>query len=181
MEDLKSIIAENITALRKGSSMTQIELAEKLNYSDKAISKWERGESVPDITVLKAIADMFGVTVDYLLVREHIVECEEELSEEEKAAFRALDDFTSGENDACVLKITVKATDFKGNERDVVYRFYRYSERRAYVTVEMIDENGSSSERAYGNFDVLYSFVRKVIEDAEKVKNGIPVYSSEKY
>lgn len=104
-----------------------------------------------------------------------------DLSDEEKAAFRALDDFTSGENDACVLKITVKATDFKGNERDVVYRFYRYSERRAYVTVEMIDENGSSSERAYGNFDVLYSFVRKVIEDAEKVKNGIPVYSSEKY
>lgn len=83
MEDLKSIIAENITALRKGSSMTQIELAERLNYSDKAISKWERGESVPDITVLKAIADMFGVTVDYLLVREHIVESEEELSEEE--------------------------------------------------------------------------------------------------
>ena len=82
MEDLKSIIAENITALRKGSSMTQIELAEKLNYSDKAISKWERGESVPDITVLKTIADMFGVTVDYLLVREHISE-DQELSEEE--------------------------------------------------------------------------------------------------
>lgn len=82
MEDLKSIIAENITALRKGSSMTQIELAEKLNYSDKAISKWERGESVPDITVLKTIADMFGVTVDYLLVREHI-SVDQELSEEE--------------------------------------------------------------------------------------------------
>lgn len=82
MEDLKSIIAENITALRKGSSMTQIELAERLNYSDKAISKWERGESVPDITVLKTIADMFGVTVDYLLVREHISE-DQELSEEE--------------------------------------------------------------------------------------------------
>ncbi len=82
MEDLKSIIAENITALRKGSSMTQIELAERLNYSDKAISKWERGESVPDITVLKTIADMFGVTVDYLLVREHI-SVDQELSEEE--------------------------------------------------------------------------------------------------
>ncbi len=82
MEDLKSIIAENITALRKGSSMTQIELAEKLNYSDKAISKWERGESVPDITVLKDIADMFDVTVDYLLVREHI-SVDQELSEEE--------------------------------------------------------------------------------------------------
>ncbi len=103
------------------------------------------------------------------------------LSEEEKAAFRALDDFTSGENEACVLKITVKASDFKGNEREVVYRFYRYSERRAYLTVEVLDGTGSSSEKAYGSFDVLYSFVRKVIEDAEKVIGGEPVYSSEKY
>ena len=67
MEDVKPIIAKNITALRQAQKMTQIELAEKLNYSDKAVSKWERGESVPDIGVLKAIADMFGVTVDYLL------------------------------------------------------------------------------------------------------------------
>ena len=104
-----------------------------------------------------------------------------DLDDAEKAGFKVLDDFTSGENEACVLKITVKATDFKGNERDVVYRFYRYSERRAYLTVELIGEDGSSSERAYGNFDVLYSFVRKVIEDSKKVKDGVPVYSSEKY
>lgn len=51
--------------------MTQIELADKLNYSDKAVSKWERGESVPDIGVLKNLADMFGVTVDYLITAEH--------------------------------------------------------------------------------------------------------------
>lgn len=51
--------------------MTQLELAERLNYSDKAVSKWERGESLPDITVLKAIADLFGVTVDYLITEEH--------------------------------------------------------------------------------------------------------------
>jgi transcriptional regulator with XRE-family HTH domain len=51
--------------------MTQIELAEKLNYSDKAVSKWERGESVPDISVLKNIADLFGVTVDYLICSDH--------------------------------------------------------------------------------------------------------------
>ena len=67
MEDLKQIISHNIVMLRKDLGMTQIELAEKLNYSDKAISKWERGESIPDVTVLKAIADIFGVTVDYLL------------------------------------------------------------------------------------------------------------------
>lgn len=71
MEDLKYTIAKNITELRKKHSMTQAELAEKLNYSDKAVSKWERHESMPDITVLKRIADHFGVTVDYLLQPEH--------------------------------------------------------------------------------------------------------------
>ena len=71
MEDLKQILAKNITALRQASRMTQLELAEKLNYSDKAISKWERGESIPDVTVLKAIADLFGVTLDYLLEADH--------------------------------------------------------------------------------------------------------------
>ncbi len=71
MEDLKSIIAKNITTLRQNSKMTQIELAEKLNYSDKAVSKWERGESIPDIVVLKAIADLFGVSLDYLLEEDH--------------------------------------------------------------------------------------------------------------
>ena len=71
LEDIKRVIADNIALLRKGSGMTQIELAEKLNYSDKAISKWERGESVPDISVLKQIADMYGVTVDYLITPGH--------------------------------------------------------------------------------------------------------------
>ena len=71
MEDFKPIIAKNITALRQSKKMTQIELAEKLNYSDKAISKWERGESIPDIGVLKTIADLFGVSLDYLLEEEH--------------------------------------------------------------------------------------------------------------
>lgn len=70
MEDIKPIIAKNITALRQSAKLTQIELAERLNYSDKAVSKWERAESIPDITVLKAIADMFEVPLDYL-VREN--------------------------------------------------------------------------------------------------------------
>ena len=67
MEEIKQIAAKNIAALRIESKMTQLELAEKLNYSDKAVSKWERGESIPDVITLKAIADMFGVTVDYLI------------------------------------------------------------------------------------------------------------------
>ena len=71
MEDLKPIIAKNITALRQQAHMTQSELAERLNYSDKAISKWERAESMPDVAVLKAIADLFGVPLDYLIRLEH--------------------------------------------------------------------------------------------------------------
>jgi len=71
VEDIKSIVAKNIASLRQKSGMTQLELAEKLNYSDKAISKWERGESIPDVIVLKAIADLFGVTLDYLVQEDH--------------------------------------------------------------------------------------------------------------
>ena len=71
-ENIRAIIATNITNLRKNRGMTQQDLALCLNYTDKAISKWERGESVPDILILKQIADMFDVTVDYLLQEEHV-------------------------------------------------------------------------------------------------------------
>ena len=68
--ELKQIIANNISSLRRDAGMTQAELAEKLNYTDKAVSKWERGESCPDITVLKDIAELFGVTLDSLVKEE---------------------------------------------------------------------------------------------------------------
>ena len=71
MEDIKSIIAKNISELRLANNMTQLKLGEKLNYSDKTISKWERAESTPDISVLIEIADIFGVTLDYLTKAEH--------------------------------------------------------------------------------------------------------------
>ena len=71
MQELKFIIAKNIQRLRQERGMTQLELAEKLNYSDKTISKWERGESLPDIVVLKTVADLFEVTLDYLVEEEH--------------------------------------------------------------------------------------------------------------
>ena len=70
MEDLKIIFAQNLIMLRKQMKLTQIELAEKINYSDKAISKWERGESIPDVSVLLNLAKLFGVDIDFL-VTEH--------------------------------------------------------------------------------------------------------------
>lgn len=67
MDDLKTVIARNLADCRKAANLTQLQLAEKLNYSDKAVSKWERGESVPDITVLCELAKLYGVTLDYLV------------------------------------------------------------------------------------------------------------------
>lgn len=71
MQEIKEAIAANIQELRRSYKMTQSELAGKINYTDKAVSKWERAESVPDISALKQIADTFSVTVDYLITREH--------------------------------------------------------------------------------------------------------------
>lgn len=67
MNDIKDIFALNINKLRTSAHLTQAELAAKLNYSDKAISKWERGESLPDILVFKQLAELFEVSVDYLI------------------------------------------------------------------------------------------------------------------
>lgn len=66
-EKLKLQIGNNIASFRKQRVMTQAELAEKLNYSDKAVSKWERGESVPDVMTLAQIAELFGVGIDVLI------------------------------------------------------------------------------------------------------------------
>lgn len=71
MSNIKQIVAKNITELRRAAGMTQLELAENLNYSDKAVSKWERGDSLPDVAVLKQVADLFSVTIDYLVTAEH--------------------------------------------------------------------------------------------------------------
>ncbi len=71
MKEIRTVIARNIQSLRTENRLTQLELAEVLNYSDKAISKWERAEAIPDVTVLKQLADYFGVSVDFLLEEEH--------------------------------------------------------------------------------------------------------------
>ena len=67
-EKLKLQIGSNIANYRKGAGLTQAGLAEKLNYSDKAVSKWERGESMPDVTTLVQLAEQFAITVNDLLV-----------------------------------------------------------------------------------------------------------------
>ena len=64
---LRNQIGSNIAAYRKQAGLTQAGLAEKLNYSDKAVSKWERGESVPDVMTLVQLAELFQIPVGELL------------------------------------------------------------------------------------------------------------------
>lgn len=66
MKDVKPIVAENLAALRKKRGMTQAELAERLDYSDKAISRWEHGDTLPDMNVLCELCEFYGITLDYL-------------------------------------------------------------------------------------------------------------------
>lgn len=65
--DIKENLATNLINFRKSQNLTQADLAKKLNYSDKAVSKWERGESVPDLAVLYEIALFYGTTIDKLI------------------------------------------------------------------------------------------------------------------
>lgn len=70
-EKVKKIIATNIARYRRECNLTQAELAEKIHYSDKSVSKWERADGVPDIFVLVMLAELFGVTVNDFLTEKH--------------------------------------------------------------------------------------------------------------
>lgn len=72
MEELKEIVAKNLVELRSKAGFTQLELAEKINYTDKAVSKWERGEALPDLRVIVKIAEIYNISVDDI-VSQHTV------------------------------------------------------------------------------------------------------------
>lgn len=72
MEDLNLVIGKKLLYLRKKNKLTQVELAEKLNYSDKAISKWEKGESLPPVEVFYKISKLYSVSLDYIIGDETI-------------------------------------------------------------------------------------------------------------
>ena len=74
MENIKQIIAKNLVELRKKNKLTQQELANKLNYSDKAISRWEHAETLPDIETLCRVCEIYGVRFEYLLQEEQPID-----------------------------------------------------------------------------------------------------------
>lgn len=95
---VKAVVAKNLIELRKSRNFTQSDLAEKLNYSDKTISKWENGDSLPDVSVLYAITEIYGITLDDL-VHENAVEKADGKSEEKKQR--------AGQNRVIILCLSV--------------------------------------------------------------------------
>ena len=73
MKTIKELVPQNLVALRKQKNLTQIELAEKINYSDKAISRWEKGEVMPNYEILEQLAEIYQVPFTYFF-EEHELE-----------------------------------------------------------------------------------------------------------
>ncbi|MBQ8293043.1 MAG: helix-turn-helix transcriptional regulator [Bacilli bacterium] len=68
--ELKGLLSSNLIKYRKANNLTQANVAEALNYSDKAISKWERGESLPDLYTLSQLAALYNITVNDLIMKD---------------------------------------------------------------------------------------------------------------
>lgn len=103
LEKLKTQIGKNIALYRKKVRLTQAGLAEKLNYSDKAVSKWERGESIPDVLTLMQLADQFDITVNDLLTDPN-----------------ALPENPSGKLEQVMSSVSEKALKRKANKRVIL-------------------------------------------------------------
>ncbi len=69
-KEIRDLVAANLVAFRKKSALTQSELAERINYSDKSVSKWERAEGLPDFYILTQLAEIYGVGVGDFLVED---------------------------------------------------------------------------------------------------------------
>ena len=89
MEEINKIIGKNLLTLRKNAKLTQVEFAEKFNYSDKSISKWEAGESLPNIEVLSEVAAFYGVTLDSLTKPNNILEDKPQTKQKKQRMFPA--------------------------------------------------------------------------------------------
>lgn len=90
MQDIKENISKNIAALRAKCGLTQLELAEKLNYSDKAVSKWERGESLPDISAFFEMSKIFGVSIDDIVNAEEMEKVYKKTKKEKQFNFKII-------------------------------------------------------------------------------------------
>ncbi len=89
-QNLEQIVAANLAELRRAQGLTQAELAEKINYSDKSVSKWERGDGLPDLKVLTQLAALYGVSLDTFVTENAAHEIEQVQKPKSKLSLRIL-------------------------------------------------------------------------------------------
>ena len=136
MEHLEKIVSENLTLLRKQQGWTQADLAEKLHYSDKSISKWERGEALPDLKVMVAIADLYGVSVDFLLTEGAAEEALPRVSPRNQFAYQVLVSALT----VCVIWFiaTILYTYGAINERVYHWQYFIWAAPASFLVLQFI-------------------------------------------
>lgn len=127
MRDVKTAVAKNIAKYRIKSNMTQLELAQKINYSDKAVSKWERGESLPDITALCEISDIFGIPIDALVNEESEIKPPILKSEHDKRRRRIITYIVDGFIFAVSLLLFVLSAFLSGQFSNYSWLYFLYA------------------------------------------------------
>ena len=90
MENIKEIVRENVVSLRKENKLTQLELSQKIGYSDKAISRWETGETTPDVETLSVLAKLYNVDISYFFEAVHSAQIEEKQTTKKRASRLAI-------------------------------------------------------------------------------------------
>lgn len=88
MKDVRATISKNLAALRRQKGLTQAELAEQFNYSDKAVSRWEHGDTLPDVSVLCELCEFYGITIGELVEEECLLPQKTKIRSRDSAAYR---------------------------------------------------------------------------------------------
>ena len=132
MKNIKETVSGNILALRQAAGLTQAELAEKLNYSDKAVSKWEHGEALPDIGTLAEICDIFGITMDSL-INEPLSDFDKK-REEDAATERAFEEKQRLRTRVVITLMSFVLVWFIAVVAFVGWQFFDHSAHNAWLT-----------------------------------------------
>ena len=132
-------IGKTIAELRKTKGWTQVELAERLNVSDKTISKWESEAGYPEITMFPRLADLFGVSIDYLMTGKEV---QPEIITMSKAELCA-------KNDDVTLLKDIDFTQKDENNKCLIDYIQQYESLKVFSALCTTDD------RAKGSFDLL--------------------------
>jgi len=108
-------IAENLKALRKSKDWTQEEVAEVLSVSPQSVSKWERGDTYPDITLLPALANLYKVSVDTIIGMDKINE-----TEAINTIFKSGHEFLRNGNNESAIKVFTNALKTYPNDESIM-------------------------------------------------------------